>query len=311
MSLLSGWLEGVATWWTALPDEARNLVLGVAATVIAAPVLWVLARPFVGNRIPEQLEAPPSHPVQAQPHTPTPPLDDPAPSPTKRPPQPAAALETLDQLDKRIAELTEPGGFFGREPDTARLDDFIARNERGLILVTGAGGIGKSALLANWAEARRASGARVARHFFSLRYPATRAVIDAYKALLVQLHDALGIDGTIPEEERPLREALFAALQSDATADAPLIVIIDALDEADAAFPALASSRLGQHVYLLVSERVEADGEPDRLAPWLREDGRVPYPVTRFPLGPLAIDGVVDWLRGKLDTRNNRAMSVE
>lgn len=49
-----------------------------------------------------------------------------------------------------------------------------------------------------------------------------------------------------------------------------------------------------------MSERVEADGEPDRLAPWLREEGRVPYPDTPFPLGPLAVEGVVDWVRGRL-----------
>ncbi|MGE0699994.1 MAG: AAA family ATPase, partial [Hyphomicrobiaceae bacterium] len=299
-------LDAALIWWRALPDEARNIILSIVAAVISAPLLYLLSRPF--RRRPTAAEAVTTSsagesdaPAAVQPSDTRALVAQPQPLPRRRS---SIAAATLDETEKRLDELTSEGSFFGRAPEVAVLDALVTGNDRGVLLLTGPGGMGKSSLLANWAMGQRKAGARIAAHFFSLRYPATRTLVDAYQSLLVQLRDHLG-EVAVPEippedKERELRDAITAALCVDATPEAPVIVILDALDEADRDVPALVPAQLGRHVYIVASERVDDGGEPDRLKPWLREHGRRRYPVQPLALGPLSVQGVVAWLHDKL-----------
>ncbi|HUT02341.1 MAG TPA: AAA family ATPase, partial [bacterium] len=215
-------------------------------------------------------------------------------------PEPIMALEQVRQL---VRELTNT--FFGREDAIVWLDKSLASADRGVIVVAAPGGMGKSALLANWSLRQEKKGARIVRHFFNHLFPSTIQPADALRSLLLQLaeFDVAYRRDAAHDETKKLVDAVASALISDATPETPLILILDGLDEADPdeegrPIERWAPPRLGRHVHVVVSGRAERGETPDYLARWLA--GGVQYPVRRFDLEPLGIEGVVAWLQATL-----------
>jgi hypothetical protein len=206
---------------------------------------------------------------------------------------PNAPKTTLDQVERLIQERTRQ--FFGRDDQLLALDRFVSENERGVMIVTAPGGFGKSALLANWGQRQEGGGALVAQHFFNGTMHRTVQPADALKGLIYQI-SALR-DGEPPEPTDDLEDRLNEELCKDASADAPLIVVLDGLDEAVRIIEPIIPAGLGKHVYIVASGRAEEDEAPSRIACWLYAKNTAAYPVQRFALKALTISGVIQWLQ--------------
>ena len=204
---------------------------------------------------------------------------------------------TVAQVDEVMAERTRH--FFGRKDELAALDAFVASNpSRGIMIVTAPGGFGKSALLANWGRHCEAQGAAVAYHFFNATAARTVQPTNAFRGLLGQLAFLRDRPApALPDDPAKLEDLVARELHQDATRDRPLIVILDGLDEAAELIGPLAPAGLGQHVYIVASGRAEPARRPERLAAWLNEAGHVGYPVQRYDMPELSVEGVLAWVR--------------
>lgn len=168
--------------------------------------------------------------------------------------------EVADRVDELIQQSTSL--FVGRNAGMAVLDDFTRSNASGLLIVTGTAGIGKTALLANWLVQNRSRGSRIAYHFFTLRYTVRRTLSSAYVDILRQLYAYRGVvDDCLPSSESDLRSSLYTMIQElNATAENPVIILLDALDEASEIMPPPYKDSLPNHVFFIVSGRA-AEGE--------------------------------------------------
>ncbi len=92
--------------------------------------------------------------------------------------------ETLIETDQLIASLSDR--LHGRDDVVGRL---CARfdGDSSITMLSGPGGIGKSALIAEVVRRSAAGGLFVARHFFSRRYRATTSEVDALRSLMKQM----------------------------------------------------------------------------------------------------------------------------
>lgn len=189
-----------------------------------------------------------------------------------------AGAEVADRVDQLLEDYT--GLFVGREEEIAKLDAFLSerpsgKSERspGKMVITAKAGFGKTALLANWVTNRHKAGYFIAYHFFSHRYDATRPVTNAYLNLLRQLYLYHELeDEPIPDDEQSLRGALFQIIQArGARPDEPLVIVIDALDEAERVFSPPFPARLPDGVFLIVSARADEGETPDYLREWVED----------------------------------------
>lgn len=206
----------------------------------------------------------------------------------------AAGLETLVATEQRVAEVRRP--LFGREADLDRLRARL-KPEGSLTVVTGPAGIGKSALMVAFADAAQSDGVFVARHFFSFEREHLRGRVPALQSILAQLQRHTGQLGEPPEGIHPLRSALVNILQSDVPDDAPVLVLLDGLDEADGILEAFSLHRLGRNVHLMVSARADKDETPPLLSSWLPRRGAAD---NRVPVGPLTTEAASAWLTAAL-----------
>jgi WD40 repeat protein len=211
------------------------------------------------------------------------------------------AARTLDDVKGLIAEHTAE--FFGRREALNDLERFISQHDRGVLVLTAPWGVGKSAVLARWARNRQEAGASVAYHFFNRTLASTTQPVQALRALIVQLRFLAGAKEALPLPDEPeaLHDRLAVELQTDASAKAPRILIVDALDEADSPLECLAPPSLGAHTYVIASARAEDDNSPDVLRRWLTGGRSRSFPVKRHCLPPLSIADVLDWVQSTLE----------
>jgi hypothetical protein len=163
------------------------------------------------------------------------------------------------QLRDRLARLFERHTLFGgRDRELAALDAFVAERSSGYAFVTARSGFGKSALLANWIRSLEARGQRVCYHFISR----TDGVADqdtTLRSLCQQLAHAHGLRGELPDTVQSLRALYTTLLATPQPGGAPLVVVLDGLDEADrwepAVGPDMFPSRLGEGTRLVFSAR--------------------------------------------------------
>jgi hypothetical protein len=174
----------------------------------------------------------------------------------------------------------------GRDDDLKWLDQRVERG--GITIVTGEPGVGKSALLAHWIGRRRSSGDAVAAHFFN-EQQGVSSIVDACFNLLRQVHASRGSTAPTPvdRDEAVVRGSLYDLLrQEDRPGPKRLVIVLDALDEADGTFwPPVGS--LASSVSLVVAAREEPR---ERIEPWL-EVGQ------RRTLSALESSGIAEWLR--------------
>jgi hypothetical protein len=183
--------------------------------------------------------------------------------------------------------------FVGRSEEINTLDNFLSKNSKGIKLVIGGAGFGKTSLLANWIKSQENKDYFIAYHFFSQRYDVTRSVKNAYRHLLQQLYtyyDELTYQ-QLPNDEQQLRDTLIDLLQKySARKDKPLVIILDSLDEAANPFEAPFPTHLPENLFVIVSARAEEGEKPEYLSDWI--DKGEPIPLNRLPK-----EAIADWLK--------------
>ena len=158
---------------------------------------------------------------------------------------------------REFEEIFRGNGIFGgRRPEIARLDRFTSMQDRGYSFITGPSGFGKTALLARWIELLRRRGEAVCFHFFTGRIPDSLDTSQALGRLCEQLLAFHDLGGDLPRD-RPALQNLYADLLSaPAPNERPLVVVLDALDEAlERPGPRLFPSGLGLGVHVVFSAR--------------------------------------------------------
>lgn len=183
--------------------------------------------------------------------------------------------------------------FVGRSEELNTLDNFLSENSKGIKLVIGGAGFGKTSLLANWIKSQESKDYFIAYHFFSQRYDVTRSVKNAYRYLLKQLYNYYDkpINQQLPNDEQQLRDTLIYLLQEyGARKDKLLVIVLDSLDEAENTFQPPFPISLPENVFVIVSARAEEGKKPEYLSDWI-DKGEV------IPLDRLSKEAIADWLK--------------
>ena len=203
----------------------------------------------------------------------------------------AASSRTLD------AAAAKP--FYGRSEDLTALNGALTAQDRGVLLLRGEAGLGKSSLAVRWADhCAGAPRTTTLRHAFSVREPAagTRAAMVAN--LVRQAADSLGpaaLGGGEPGDAARLADRLATLLAADRPKDARLIVVLDGVDEAAEPIEPWPTS-LGCGVFILVTCRAEAEEEPRILRLWRERAVETLTLTLHRTLPPLEAEAVAAWL---------------
>lgn len=126
--------------------------------------------------------------------------------------------------------------FIGRKPLLRRIERYIARPGKATTLVLhGAGGLGKSALMARaWDHASAAPVGIVCARFIG-GVPGSESLYDLLAGIVAEIAQARGEDTPpAPADIAAAREAFLQTLQAS-TAQRPLVLFLDAVDQLDRA----------------------------------------------------------------------------
>ena len=194
--------------------------------------------------------------------------------------------------------------FYGRTAELELLDDILAESDRGIILLRGEAGLGKSAFAARWAE-RCSSDAdtTVLRHAFSVRKAKAGTRAAMVRSLVRQVVCSLGAEELgegEPGDAEDLEDRLGAFLGRDQPEGMRVIIVLDALDEAAEPIEPW-ETNIGRGVYLLVTCRAEVDETPSVLRIWQRhyEKDSMLMPK-KHSMSALDAAAIAAWLRGAL-----------
>lgn len=204
-----------------------------------------------------------------------------------------------------IFGATKGKPFYGRSPDIEQLDKSLICHDRGLVLLRGEAGVGKSHLLANWSDRIARNRAYIVlRHAFSVRNPTAGTRDQMVRNLIRQFTNAVGPQAVGPElfgGEAWLADRLAIVLTTDQTDDQRVVVVLDGLDEAAEPIDPLVMA-LGRGVFVVVSFRAERDEEPDHSREprvprlWRAQAREASTPIVDWRLEPLEVSAISEWL---------------
>jgi hypothetical protein len=189
--------------------------------------------------------------------------------------------------------------FYGRTAELELLEQVLAERDRGVVLLRGAAGLGKSTFAGRWA-ARCSSDANttVLRHAFSVREARAGTRAAMVESLVRQVVFSLGV-GELGEGEpgdaTRLEDRLVTFLGRDQPDGMRVIVVLDALDEAAEPIEPW-STNIGRGVYLLVTCRAEVDETPAVLRTWQRRFEKDPTLALEHTLSALDAAAIAAWL---------------
>ena len=193
------------------------------------------------------------------------------------------------------ATMAKP--FYGRAKDLTALDRIMAEQERGVLLVRGEAGLGKSRLAVQWAEqCATTPDTTVLRHAFSVREPEGADRTAMVKSLLRQAAAALGpeaLGGDKPGDAALWEDRLEVLLRADQPHPFRLVLVLDALDEAA---EAIEPWSVGRGVFVLVTCRAETREVPQIIRTWRERSSELGVPFTEHTLGPLDDPAIAEWL---------------
>ncbi|MET3837580.1 hypothetical protein ABIB58_002936 [Brevundimonas sp. UYEF29] len=187
--------------------------------------------------------------------------------------------------------------IFGREEAFSALDAFLCDRPGGLLILTGAAGAGKSALLAHWLES--AAPTNAVRHFISADLPATTSPDAIEGHIAAQLDSLVATASAIPAADQPAGERIYqrlAAFTPSATTGR-VVIVLDGLDEAAARIEPFIPAPLPEGVFVIIGCRAASDRDSPRvLRPWLDLLEAAPEAGARLHLSGLSLPGVSQWL---------------
>jgi hypothetical protein len=193
----------------------------------------------------------------------------------------------------------------GRDRELNALDQFVANNTAGsgYYLVKAGAGFGKTSLLAGWVKQRRFEGRFIAYHFFSQRHNTVDVKL-GLRNLLRQLY----VYYEISKEQLPPDEYLLDTIHKliedeKVRPDQPLILVLDALDEANESFRPPFPGSLPLGVFIIISVRAE---EGDTAAPYLNNWPEIDAENVSV-LGGLDPGAIKQWLERE---RLNQQMKI-
>jgi len=186
--------------------------------------------------------------------------------------------------------------FGGRTQQLRALDEFVETSGGGYFYITGAAGLGKTALLAEWLRCFRARGERPALHFITKAYKYLddpRTEMSCLKSLCMQLLDLHQLGGNVPTEIDRLRKLYRRLLTLPPPPDERLVVVLDGLDEA------LPDWTPGTPMFPRPADRVKVicSAGPVANKDWARDLQLNLAPTSMQVLTPLRADEVGDVLR--------------
>jgi hypothetical protein len=199
---------------------------------------------------------------------------------------PAAGLPPADLRELYQGVFERHALFAGRERELAILDGAVAmvrdQDAGRYVCVSGAAGLGKSALLVNWVR-RLDADDRVA-YVFINRLAGTAEELPTLQALCQQLLPPAERAVPLPADATDLR-ARVRRLLATSPEHRPSIVVIDGLDEADWMPSALVPLVPPPGRAIVLSRRATSDA-------WVRELGLARDSVTPITLETLGVDEV-------------------
>jgi hypothetical protein len=199
--------------------------------------------------------------------------------------------EVADIVEKRVDAHSR--FLVGRDRELERLDACVTSNHRGLVCILAGPGVGKTSLLAHWIRSR-GQQFRFVYHFFSEKQGVT-SVDDAYQNLVDQLSAMMGKgverQGEARDEDA-LRRTLYGTVKGlHRGAGAPIVIVLDALDEASAPFRPPFPDPLPEGVTVIASAKARSGDRAAALEPWIERA------QLSEPLSELKPDAIADWLR--------------
>ncbi|HKI16631.1 MAG TPA: AAA family ATPase, partial [Isosphaeraceae bacterium] len=201
--------------------------------------------------------------------------------------RPGARLRVI--FDRLIADHPY---FGGRGDVLVRIDKALDSSPKGYLIIEAESGFGKTALMVHLATR---SGRETVYHFFSRDYgPGAEGFTDrrtflaSLREQLAEHHGDARLAG--PDAEPELHKEVLALLRKDAPPGRPVVVLIDAADEADFSLrPVLGP--LGRGVHVLVSARRMARRH------WAKELPPPGESSDLMSLDPMGEDDIADLLR--------------
>lgn len=141
-------------------------------------------------------------------------------------PRPQRALNGIEWFTEYIHETTTH--FVGREQELQQIGRFIEESPKKVLVVVSPPGMGKSTLLARWADEHQA-----VRHFIRQGDAKTYEPIYIFENLSRQISTKFGVPWQVPQQRDPkLYRDAFDTVLISAAQKGRVVVIIDGLDEA-------------------------------------------------------------------------------